>query len=193
MGLRYVDPLPRYEPEIGRCFWALEEARRRTLRAVDDVDDVTLDWEGPDRGENAIGSLLYHIASTEMWWLFQVILQQRFPASLYFDIGQHGRGPEGRLTRVLGVPLADHLACLQRSREYLLEACRQMSLTEWRRLRHPLSRPDCEVTPEWTIFHLLEHEAGHAFQISALRARASRFFATQHGRSPLGAVMNPER
>jgi len=174
MGLLQVEPLPRYQPEIGRAFWALEAARRRTLNLVEGVDDVTLDWEGPDRRENAIASLLYHIAVTEMWWLFQGILQRDFPPS--DDAGVQYRSRQGRLTRVLGVPMADHLACLHQSREFLREACRPMSLAEWRRARRPPHRQDCMVTPEWIIFHLVEHEAGHAFQISALRARATRFF-----------------
>lgn len=187
MGLLQVQPLPRYQPEIGRCFWALEEARRRTLDLVDGVDDVTLDWEGPDRRENAIASLLYHIAFTEMRWLFQGILQRDFAPSI--DARFQYRNGQGRLTRVLGVPVADHLACLRRSREFLLEACRPMSLAEWRRARRPSHRQDCMVTPEWIIFHLVEHEAGHAFQISALRARATRFFASRKRRDRSRDVM----
>lgn len=31
--------------------------------------------------------------------------------------------------------------------------------------------------PEWAAFHLVEHEAGHAFQISSLRARGTRMLA----------------
>jgi hypothetical protein len=36
---------------------------------------------------------------------------------------------------------------------------------------------DYEGTPEWVLFHLVEHESGHAFPISALKSRAGRFFA----------------
>jgi len=177
VGLLHVEPLPGYEAEMGRCFWALEEARRRTLTLVEGVDQPTLDWEGPDGQEDAIGSLLYHIASSEMRWLFQDILQQDFPPSVNAAF-RHKNG-HGRMPRVLGVPLVDHLACLRRSREFLLETCRTMSLAEWRRSRRPANRQDYEVTPEWVIFHLVEHEAGHAFQISVLKARATRRFASR--------------
>jgi len=186
MGLRQVEPLPHYEPEIGRGFWALEETRRRTLSLIRELDNFTLDWEGPDSGEDAIGSLLYHVAFTETWWLFQGILQQDFPSSLTFGFPHRNR--DGRLTRVRGVPMADHLDCLHRSREFLLEACRSMSLAEWRRFRHPADRPDCEVTPEWIIFHLLEHEAGRAFQILALKARAARFLASERRAGRPGTI-----
>lgn len=59
-----------YVPEIGRWLWAMNEVRRRTLRLVDALDQRVLDWEGPDGRENAIGTLLYHIALVEMSWLF---------------------------------------------------------------------------------------------------------------------------
>ena len=81
------------------------------------------------------------------------------------------------MARVLGVPLADHLGRLERSRAIFLDAFRGMSLDDWRRLRAP-GDVDYHVTPEWAVFHLVEHEAGHAFQISALKARSARFFAT---------------
>ena len=46
-----------------------------------------------------------------------------------------------------------------------------MDLAEWRRLRPPVNEQNYETTPEWAVFHLIEHEAGHAFQISSLKAR----------------------
>lgn len=171
-----VTALPGCDPEIGRWLWALEEARRRTLRLVEGMDQRTLDWEGPDGRENAVGSLLYHIALVEMSWLFYDIMQQDFPPSVAGHF-EHPMGDEhGRLTGVLGVPLPEHLARLQRSRDVWLETIRRLSLAEWRRCRRPDGQ-DYEVTPEWAIFHLVEHEAGHAFQISALKARAKRWFA----------------
>ncbi len=34
-----VAPLPDYEAEIGRGLWAMEEARRRTLEALEGIDE----------------------------------------------------------------------------------------------------------------------------------------------------------
>jgi len=66
-----ITPLDGYDPEIGRWMWALQDVRRRyTLRLVKDLDERLVDWEGPDGQENAIGSLLYHIALVEMDWLY---------------------------------------------------------------------------------------------------------------------------
>ncbi|MGQ0548348.1 MAG: DinB family protein [Armatimonadota bacterium] len=170
--------LPGYDSEIGRWLWALEDVRRRrTLKLVKGLDQRTLDWEGPDGLENAIGSLLYHIAAVEMSWLFMDVLQQDFPTTVKADFPHDVRDAAGRLTRVLRLSLADHTGRLERSRAVFLAAFRGMSREDWSRLRSPAD-VDYQVTPEWAVFHLVEHEAGHAFQISALKARAARHFVS---------------
>jgi uncharacterized damage-inducible protein DinB len=166
--------LPGYEPEVGRWLWSMEEVRRRTLDSVKGLDQQTLDWEGPDDQENAIGSLLYHIALVEMSWLYMDILEQDLPPPVKADF-PHDMASQGRVTRVPSVPLAGHLERLNRSRGVFLEAFRSMSLDDWGRLRSP-GNVDYKVTPAWAVFHLVEHEAGHAAQIGALKARAARFF-----------------
>ena len=88
--------LSGYEPEIGRWLWAMEEVRRRTLDLVKGLDQQTLDWEGPDGRENAIGSLLYHIALVEMSWLFLDILEQDLPPPVKADL-PHEMASQGRL------------------------------------------------------------------------------------------------
>lgn len=178
-----IVPLEGYDPEIGRWLWALQEVRHRTLRLVKDLDERLVDWEGPDGQENAIGSLLYHIAHVEVGWLFgDVQGMTELPPVInpYFPFP--GREPDGnRLTRVSGVPIAEHVARLERSREVFLEELRGISPEEWRRLRRPpdFEEVNYEVTPEWAVFHLVEHEAGHAFQISSLKARGMRMLAAQ--------------
>ena len=172
-----VQPLPGYDPTIGAWLWAMEEVRRRTLRLVQGLDQRTLDWEGPDGRENAIGTLLYHIADVELGWLFWDLLQSDLPASAKDDFPFEPRGPDGRLTPVLGQPLEAHLGRLARSRALFLETFRTLPPSEWRRLRLPKDE-DYAVAPEWAVFHLVEHEAGHAFQISSLKARAGRHFGS---------------
>jgi hypothetical protein len=179
MKILHVAPVPGCEPEIGRWLWALQEARARTVGLVQNLDQKVLDWEGPDGRDNAIGSLLYHIALAEMEWLFLNLLQQKIPESIQADFPHPGEDAEGRLARVPGVPLEHHLERLETSRELLVAAIQPMSVREWRRSRRPLDRRDREVSPEWVAFHLLEHEAGHGFQISAIKARAERSLAAE--------------
>ncbi len=174
-----IAPLEGYVPEIGLWMWAMNEVRRRTLRLVEGIDQRTLDWEGPDGRENAIGSLLYHIALVEMGWLYGDVMQRdNLPPALKPDFPFKTEEADGHLTRVLGVPLAEHVARLNRSRDVFQEEFRAISINDWRRLRRPVDFENLnyEVTPEWAVFHLVEHEAGHAFQISSLKARAVRSF-----------------
>ena len=51
-------------------------------------------------------------------------------------------------------------------REYFLRSLQGMSIEEFRRVR---SFTDYQVTPEWVIQHLMQHEAEHRGQIMTIR------------------------
>jgi hypothetical protein len=150
--------------------WALEDVRRITGRVVAGVDAVTLDWRGPDGTENSIGSLLYHVALVEMDWLFCDVLGEAFPDEVAAELPFEMRSGGG-LTHVGNVSLEDHLARLERMRGVFLARRQGMTLDDFRRVRAP-DGEDYEVTAEWTVYHLVEHEAGHAYQMRSLKRRA---------------------
>ncbi|MFD1678257.1 DinB family protein, partial [Alicyclobacillus fodiniaquatilis] len=133
----HVAPLPGYPDEIGRWLWAMQITRSRTLELVEGLDQVTLDWEGPDGQDNSIGTLLYHIALVEMSWLYLDIFEEEFPPAVKnnfpFDMGRSNN----RLTRVANVSLKEPLGRLVRSRSIFLDAFRQITLNDWRRIRNP--------------------------------------------------------
>lgn len=187
--VKRVEPLPGYEPDVGRWLWAMQDVRRRTLEAVEGIDQRVLDGNvggargtgataggdgGGDGGrENAIGTLLYHIALIETDWLYADLLCQPYPDHVIAEFPKDHRLPDGRLTPMTGIPLEQHLARLERTRAVFLRELEGMTLEEWRRLRAP-DGADYEATPEWIVYHLVEHEAGHAYQISQLRRRAEQ-------------------
>ena len=164
--------LPEYEPEIGRWLWSMEEVRRLTIDAVKDLDQETLDWAGSEGTGNSIGSLLYHIALVEMSWLFMDILEQDLPDEVKAEF-PHPMATDGRMTHVPSLPLEKHLGILDHSRQVFLRELRRMPLDDWHRLRSPKDT-SYEVTPAWVVFHLIEHEAGHAAQIRCLKILAGR-------------------
>lgn len=168
-----LEPAAGFEPEIGRWISGLEEVRRRTLHAIAGVPRPVLEWRGPDGSENSIGSLLYHIAVIEMNWLFMDILLEPMPPEIKALCPCPAADANRALTDPRGEPLDIHLARLARTREIFLDRLRSLPLTDWRTLRSP-SDVEYDVTPEWAVFHLLEHEAGHCFQILALRKRAEQ-------------------
>ena len=70
-----------------------------------------------------------------------------------------------------GLSFEQHIDRLDAVRAIFLIALRGMTVDEFRRVRR-LS--DYDVTPEWVIRHLMQHEAEHRGEIAALRAEAER-------------------
>jgi uncharacterized damage-inducible protein DinB len=75
------------------------------------------------------------------------------------------------LIHVPGEALATHMQRLDAVRQHLLDGFRDMALDEFRRPRH-LEQYD--VTPQWVLHHLIQHEAEHRGQMLDRRAEAER-------------------
>ena len=168
-----VDTHLSHEPAIGQWLWALQDSRQRTMEELERVSPAMVDWLPPDN-ESSIGTLLYHIADIEADWLYAEVLEQPLPSAVAALFPYATRNERGHLTQVQGISLEEHLKRLQTVRELLLAVFQQMDLGDFRRV-HAL--PDYDVTPEWVLHHLLQHEAEHRSQIGALRARAERDLA----------------
>lgn len=159
-----IVPLAAECADIGRALWRLEAARARLLATLDGVDAAILDWQ-PDPGANTIGTLLYHIAAIEADWLFVEVLEAPFDSQTETLLRRPVRDANGRLTHVPGVPLNEHISRLHTVRQTLLDAFAAMSLADFRRAR--LLEP-YDVTPEWVLFHLTQHETEHRGQIQEM-------------------------
>ena len=164
-----VVPVEGAQVEIGRALWMLEDERHDTLRLLRDLDAAALDWK-PDWALHSIGTLLYHIASVEIGWLtIEVQEKPEEPESLgeFLPLFPHDdRDAAGKLTVVAGESLQTHLDRLAEVRRELLDVYKAMSLEDFRRLR---SFPDYDVTPEWVLHHLCQHEAEHRSEMSAVK------------------------
>jgi uncharacterized damage-inducible protein DinB len=164
-----VDPLPGYQPEIGRALWGLEDGRRRTMNVLNGIAPFVIDWD-PGGGENTIGTLLYHIAAIEADWLYAEVLEREtFPPEAAARFPHDVRDDQGRLTVVSGVSLEEHLDRLNAVREWVHDAFRGMTPAEFHR---PRDLSSYLVSPAWVIQHLMQHEAEHRGQIDVLRTRA---------------------
>lgn len=171
MKHRVMAPVTAAEPEIGRWLWALEDTRRRTIETVAGISQSAIDWSAPEGG-NTIGTLLYHIALIEADYLYVDVLGlDDYPQELHAMFPHDDRDATGALTVVAGVSRADHLNRLAWTRARLLATFAPMPLAAFRR---PRTLPDYEITPEWTLHHLMQHEAEHRGQIGALRQRAEQ-------------------
>jgi uncharacterized damage-inducible protein DinB len=159
------------DPLVATWLSALEEARRRTLRALEGMDEERVDWAPQGKG-NTIGALLYHIALIEADWLFADILGPESGKPWPVELFPHdARDDDGALMAVRGTPLADHLASLDQTRALVLENLSDFTAEDFHRIR---PREDYDVSAAWVLHHLLQHEAEHRAQIAALREALSR-------------------
>jgi uncharacterized damage-inducible protein DinB len=162
-----LSPVPCEAPEVGMWLAALNDCRSRTLSAVAGISMNELDWACPF-SRNTIGTLLYHIADIELDWLCVEILEREHPADMRNWFPHGTRDAAGNLTVVAGDGLERHEARLRYVRDMFIDALRGMSLAEFRRVRRLKAY---DVSPEWVMSHLLQHEAGHRGQIAVLRQR----------------------
>lgn len=158
-------PFPAVSEEIGRWSSVLMECRLRTLKAIAGIGQVELDWQ-PPHSANTIGSLLYHIGLIEADWLYTEIIEQPIPKRLESLFSVDDRTSDGKLASACGESVNQHTSRLALVRKQLVESLGTMTLTEFRRVRH---LRDYDVTPEWVVAHLLQHEAEHRGQIVLLR------------------------
>jgi len=164
-----VSPFADYDPVIGRWLWLLTDIRRRTLAVVAGMADDQLHWR-PDAEANTIGTLLYHIVAVELDWLYVEILERPdYGPDVIALLPYEMREPAGRLMPVENENLQQHLARMSASRQLLLDALRPMTAADFYRVRR---LDPYDVTPEWVLYHLMEHEAGHRGEIGELRRQA---------------------
>ncbi|MEZ4707184.1 MAG: DinB family protein [Caldilineaceae bacterium] len=168
-----VDASPLYAPEIAPLVWMMEDTRRRTKEALAGLSDEVVNWAPADQALgvlNSIGSILYHIAAIELDWLYTEILEiEGFPPELEPLILYEVREENGRLTPVLTESLATHLQRLDAGRALFLSFMQKLDAADFYRVRH---LEPYDVTPQWVLHHLMQHEAEHRGQLMEVRRLA---------------------
>ena len=169
--LLVLRPVSAVTPGIGVWLAVLQETRAETLKTLAKIGDLDAQ---PVRGHSA-GTLLYHIAFVELGWLYNEVLEEvavkgdeGFPAGTWEWFSVHPYDEQGRLIPVPGDSPERHRARLQWVRNKLLEVFSGMTLEEFRRVR-ALEHETYDVTPEWVLMHLAQHEAHHEGQLALLK------------------------
>jgi uncharacterized damage-inducible protein DinB len=169
-----IDLEDGWEPDIGRLVWMLDAARRRTLEQLEGIaagqEQAIIDWRAGPQG-NSVGTTLYHLAGIEASWLYDEALEQPYPEEVEALFPYEVREEDGVLTHVAGQSLSEHLQRLEICHKHLLHAYQNMALDDFRWL-HDLEL--YSVTPEWVLYHLIQHEAEHRSQLVAARTMAER-------------------
>src|SRR5688572_10400599 len=160
-----VQPLADYPKPTAEALWRLQDARQRTLEALAGLPDDAIDWQAAGL-QNSIGTLLYHIAAIEVDWLYSEVLEQEFTPEVEMLFCYPVREDDGLLYAVTEVALTRHLSRLEWTRNHLLESFKSITVEDYRR---PRDLPHYDVTPEWVLHHLAQHEAEHRGEIMAIR------------------------
>lgn len=158
-----VTPLPGYEPEIGRWLWSLEDVRRTIKTRLAGLSQTIIDTQ--PEGRESIGSLLYHIALIEADWLYEEVLCSEWASEVRSLFPLEHRDEDGSLAYFHGDSLEEHFHRLDTVREVFLSHFHKMDIEDWRK---PRVFTSYDVTPEWVVYHLIEHEAHHRGQIFKL-------------------------
>lgn len=161
-----VSSLPGYEEEIGRWIWCLEDVRRTIKQRLSGISQSDLDTKIDER--QTIGSLLYHIALIEADWLYEEVLCSEWDPEIRALLPLDCRAEDDSLVHIEGQSLEEHFYRLDKVREVFLSYFRAMDLTDWRK---PRVLEQYDVTPEWVVYHLIEHESHHRGQIFQLLSK----------------------
>jgi uncharacterized damage-inducible protein DinB len=166
MQRRSMEPVAAITPEVGRWLWALEDTRGRTKEALATVAAGAVDWI-PPHGGNTIGALLYHIALIEADYLYADVMEMTdYPQEILALFPYPDRDAHGALTLPPAMSMDQHLQRLATVRNRLLATFATLPPDDFRR---PRTMPRYTITPEWTLHHLMQHEAEHRGQIVTLR------------------------
>jgi len=166
-----LGPLDGYPTLIGVWLAAVQDARRRTMEVLENIEPRWLDFVPEDGGES-IGTVLYPIAAIEADWLYAEVLQAPFPSDVEKLLPYDVRDGESNLTVVSDV-MENHLERLKVIRGKLLDGYLGMTLEEFER---PHVLPQYDVSPIWVLHHLMQHEAEHRSQINAIGMQAKKTF-----------------
>lgn len=162
----------------GLFLWQLDDQTRRLTEDTRGATTAELAWQ-PAPGMNTIGMLLAHIAVVEVGWVMRGIRGEPFGAAdsvfplQWADAGvplaAGGRPPTGLAGRDLGY-FDDLLARARRFTRTTLAPLTDAELERHATFPLPWSADtEMETNGLWTLYHVLEHQAGHYGQINLLR------------------------
>jgi uncharacterized damage-inducible protein DinB len=173
-----VAPTGYRSPEAGVFVAQLDDQSRRLEKDTRGLTPEALVWQ-PAPGMNTIGMLLAHIAIVEVYWT-QVgpLGLTRFETDSVLGIDlDHGDGmpmAAGGLppATLAGKDLAYYDDLLARARAHSKKAFAALTAADLDRevVRRRADGSVREVVNvRWILYHMVEHQAGHYYQINLLR------------------------
>lgn len=163
------------DPRVASFAAQLDDQLARLKKDCAELEIRHLEWQ-PQPGVNTIGMLLAHLAIVDIWWLRIApnLIPEPETDKIFRDIigiGGDDDGlplpPDGKHPGTLaGKTLDDYLRIIDNAR-----AVSHQELGKWRDTELDTTYPlrDRVISREWTLYHVLEHFAGHYGQILLLK------------------------
>jgi uncharacterized damage-inducible protein DinB len=153
-------------PRVAFLFSMMDRTRSRLLRVVEDFTDDEIDYSPDMERIETIGTLLLHIAAVEWSWIFEDIDGEEMD----YEKWKHAFAlREEEVPQLTKQGLQFYKDRLIEVRSEVFVRLRNLDDSNLHTL---VEAGNAEVSIEWILFHLLEHEAMHIGQISILKRLA---------------------
>lgn len=166
---------PAASPRVASFAGQLDDLLVRLRKAVAGLETRHLEWQ-PRTGMNTIGMLLAHLAVVDVWWMRmaprEVPVEDCGPLmreiiGIEMDDDGLPLPPQGRHPSSLsGKTLDQYLEMIERARAATNHELRRWSDAD---LATTYGIRDRVITREWTVYHVIEHFAGHFGQILLIK------------------------
>jgi len=175
---RLIVPTPGFGSTAAGSFLAqMDDLSRRLAADTRALTPAMLEWQ-PRPGMNTIGMLLAHNAIVEVFWCLLGLEHHARPLPPFHDLLGIGEDDDGMPLKPGGVPpatlagksLSFYDDLLERARAHLRRVARGLSdasLDEELTIQRP-NGTVLVINRRWTLYHLLEHYAGHYGQVLLL-------------------------
>jgi uncharacterized damage-inducible protein DinB len=148
-------------PRVALLYSMMDKVRGRLLSRIESLSDVDIDYSPHGRSIETIGTLLFHIAAVEWSWIFEDIGGKEMDYEKWKQAFPLREG----IDQLTGQVVKFYLDRLSEVRQEVHEWLKSIDDDELDRL---IDLGHAEVSIEWVLFHLIEHEAMHIGQISVL-------------------------
>jgi len=153
----------------------IADIHRKLERAARELSPEALAWQ-PAPGANTIGMLLAHIALVEVGWIgtaakgLEFFKIDELPVK-WADSGMPLAPEAAPPPSIHGKDLAFFDDVLRRARAFTRTALADLTDSDFAKRRTRIRRDGTHVDYNigWALYHVVEHEAGHAYQINLLR------------------------
>ena len=156
-----LEPNAELTPRVGFIFSMMQKVRERTLRRLSEISPEEMDYSPHGRNIETIGTLLLHIAGVEWSWIFEDVGD----TAMDYEKWKHAFPLREYIDQLTGQPLEFYIERLAEVRNEVFEWLKTINDETLDQIVH---LGDTDVSIEWVLFHLIEHEAMHVGQMSIL-------------------------